>query len=333
MHNPLINGIVWDSRQVKPGNLFVALSGGNTDGHKYIGDAIRSGAAAIVGSQPQIEMSVPYIQLATDRRALAYLSAAFYDFPGRDLVLVGVTGTDGKTTTTSLIYNIMRTAGIQAGMISTVNALVGEQVLDTGFHVTTPEAPEVQRYLDMMRSAGITHVVLEVTSHGLAQERVAACDFDIGVVTNITHEHLDFHGNYENYRAAKARLFQYLAHKTPKKMSVSPLAVLNYDDQSYEYLKNQVQVPILSYGLASSADLTARDIELSSQGMRFMAEGQLAGGTFKKVKVDSRLVGLFNVSNCLAAIGATVVWIGNRASPRRERDLCSARNPRADGAH
>ena len=305
-HDPLITGIVWDSRQVKPGNLFVALSGGNTDGHLYIGDAIRSGAVAIAGSQPQIETSVPYIQLAADRRALAYLSAAFYDFPGRDLVLVGVTGTDGKTTTTSLIYNIMRTAGIQAGMISTVNAVIGEQVLDTGFHVTTPEAPDVQRYLDMMRSAGITHVVLEVTSHGLAQERVAACDFDIGVVTNITHEHLDFHGNYENYRAAKARLFQYLAHKTPKKASISSLAVLNYDDQSYEDLKNQVQVPVLSYGLASPADLTARDIELSPKGMSFIADGKLPGGSSLKVRVDSRLVGQFNVSNCLAAIGATV---------------------------
>ncbi len=248
-------------------------------------------------------------------------------------MLVGVTGTDGKTTTTSLIYNIMRTAGIQAGMISTVNAVVGEQVLDTGFHVTTPEAPDVQRYLDMMRSAGITHVVLEVTSHGLAQERVAACDFDIGVVTNITHEHLDFHGNYENYRAAKARLFQYLAHKTPKKAPISSLAVLNYDDQSYEYLKNQVQVPVMSYGLASPADLTSREHRFIPQRDELHRRREIARRRFAQGKGGFQAgwsVQCVELPGCDRGNG---IWIGNRAISCRERDLRSARNPRADGAH
>ena len=141
------------------------------------------------------------------RRALTWIAASFYDWPGRKLTIIGVTGTDGKTTTTNLIYQILLAAGLKAGMISTVNAVVGDEVLDTGFHVTTPDAQDVQRYLASMVDAGLTHVVLETTSHGWAQYRVDACEFDIGVVTNITHEHLDQHGSFEAYRAAKARLF------------------------------------------------------------------------------------------------------------------------------
>jgi UDP-N-acetylmuramoyl-L-alanyl-D-glutamate--2,6-diaminopimelate ligase len=198
----VITGICLDSRQISPGCIFVALEGGNTDGHRYIPEAIRSGAAAVVGTRPLQDLPVPYLQVEDSRRALADLSAAFYGFPARSLTVVGVTGTDGKTTTANLIYHILQAAGLRAGMISTVNALIGDQVLDTGFHVTTPEAPDVQRYLAQMVAAGLTHVVLEATSHGLEQQRVANCEFDLALVTNISHEHLDFHGTYAAYRAA-----------------------------------------------------------------------------------------------------------------------------------
>ena len=154
-------------------------------------------------------VSVPYIQVENSRQALSWLAAAFYGNPGRKLTVIGVTGTDGKTTTCNLLYQILLAAGLKTGLISTVNAVIGDEVLDTGFHVTTPDAPDVQRFLARMVAAGLTHAVLETTSHGWAQYRVDACEFDVGVVTNITHEHLDQHGPYENYRAAKSASFAF----------------------------------------------------------------------------------------------------------------------------
>jgi len=152
----------------------VALEGSRVDGHRFIPEAIKRGAAAVAGWRRLAALPVPYLRVAEGREALAQLAAAFYGYPARRLTVIGVTGTDGKTTTTNLIYEILRAAGLKTGLISTVNAVIGEQVLDTGFHVTTPEAPDVQRYLHQMVSAGLTHVVLEATSHGLAQERVGA---------------------------------------------------------------------------------------------------------------------------------------------------------------
>jgi UDP-N-acetylmuramoyl-L-alanyl-D-glutamate--2,6-diaminopimelate ligase len=293
-----------DSRQVKPGYLFVALVGGQTDGHKYIPQAIAQGAAAVVGTRRMADLPIPYVKVKEDRKALAYLSAALHFYPGRRLTMIGVTGTDGKTTTTNLLFEVLKTAGINAGMISTVNARIGDKVLDTGFHVTTPEAPDVQRYLAQMVAAGITHVVLEATSHGLAQERVAACDFDIGVVTNITHEHLDYHGSYQSYREAKKRLFDYL---------IAPegdpgTAVLNRDDSSYAYLSTAID-PLIrqtTYGLHPDAEVRASDVIQSPQGLTIPLT--IAGR--KPVVIQSPLVGMFNVSNILAAISTTVVGLG-----------------------
>ena len=167
-----INGLTNDSRAIQPGFLFVAQVGGTSDGHQYIPQAIKNGAAAVVGTRELKDVMVPYIRVKDSREALAYLSAAFYGFPARRLTVIGVTGTDGKTTTANLIYQILLAAGIRVGIISTINALVGGEILDTGLHVTTPEAPYIQRYLARMLSAGLTHVVLESTSHGLAQHRV-----------------------------------------------------------------------------------------------------------------------------------------------------------------
>jgi UDP-N-acetylmuramoyl-L-alanyl-D-glutamate--2,6-diaminopimelate ligase len=212
-----INDISIDSRSVKPGNLFVAMRGRDADGHNYIQKAIDNGASAIVGDKALGGFNVPYIRLENARHSLTWLAAALHGFPARKLTVIGVTGTDGKTTTSNLLYKILIAAGIKAGMISTVNAVIGDEVLDTGFHVTTPDAHDVQRYLAKMVNAGLTHVVLETTSHGWSQHRVDACEFDIAVVTNITHEHMDEHGGYENYRAAKARLFRSLAWTRPSR--------------------------------------------------------------------------------------------------------------------
>lgn len=297
-----ITGISIDSRLVKPGNLFVALVGGHADSHQYIPLAIQNGAAAVMGCEKMNKsIGVPYIRVEDTRPALAWVSAAFYRFPARSLRMVGVTGTDGKTTTSSLIFQILLAAGLRAGIISTVNAVIGDEVFDTGFHVTTPESPEVQQYLARMRAAGLTDVVLEATSHGLAQDRVTACEFDIGVVTNITHEHLDYHGTYENYRAAKARLLVGLGTTATKASAVEPLAVLNRDDISYEYLHELTPVRQVSYSLSPGADVWAEDLETSPAGTRFTVHS--ARWSFP---VESSLVGKYNVSNCLAAIAATV---------------------------
>ena len=204
--NVQISGIAIDSRRVEPGDLFVALRGGSTDGHTFIADAISRGAAAVIGESDDAPAPAPYVRLRSTRAALSHIAAAYHGWPARNLCVIGVTGTDGKTTTANLIHHVLQTAGIRAGLISTVNAVIGDKELDTGFHVTTPDAHDVQRYMRKMIEAGLTHAVLETTSHGWAQHRVDACEFDIGVVTNITHEHLDEHGSYENYRAAKGRL-------------------------------------------------------------------------------------------------------------------------------
>lgn len=296
-----VTGISLDSRQVQAGHLFIALVGNNCNGHTFIPDAIQSGAVAIVGTQPLRNLPVPYFQVTNGRLALAQLSAAFYDYPARQLVVIGVTGTDGKTTTSNLIFNILQAAGSRAGMISTVNALIDNRSLDTGFHVTTPEAPEVQRYLNEMLAKGLTHVVLEATSHGLDQERVAACEFDIGVITNITHEHLDYHGSYSAYRDAKAKLFSGLAETIPKDHHLEPTAILNYDDDSYEFLANVSKVRQVSYGLSLKADVQAQDISNGPQGVHFTAVGK-----DYQIPIKSHLIGSYNAANCLAAIAATI---------------------------
>ena len=300
-----IEGIAIDSRAVKAGYLFVAMKGGSFDGHDFIEKAIENGAVAVVGEKNISGLKVPYVQIENTRQALTWIAASFYDFPARKLTVIGVTGTDGKTTTCNLIYKILLAAGVRAGLISTVNAVIGDEVLDTGFHVTTPDAHDVQRYLARMVEAGLTHVVLETTSHGWAQFRVDACEFDIGVITNITHEHLDQHGSYENYRAAKGRLFTSLEKTVSKPQGNPRLAVLNRDDRSFEYLDSITKVRKINYGMEKSADVHAEEIRYSPLGIQFMAVGNDL-----HVAIKSKLVGAYNVSNCLAALTATVVGLG-----------------------
>jgi UDP-N-acetylmuramoyl-L-alanyl-D-glutamate--2,6-diaminopimelate ligase len=317
VHSP-ITGVTMDSRRVLPGHIFVALAGSNTDGHRFIPDAIQRGAILIVGEQPIPDLPVPYLMVGDSRLALAHFSAAYFGLPARQLTVIGVTGTDGKTTTTNLIYQILLAAGIRAGMISTVNAVVGERELDTGFHVTTPEAPDIQNYLAQMVASGITHVVLEATSHGLAQHRVAGCEFDIGVVTNITHEHLDYHTTLEAYREAKARLFTSLAQTQVKALGNYRLAVLNKDDPSYDYLQSiisdhQPALNRIDYGIAPNATLRGEKVKVSPQGIEFTAVH--AG---ESIPVKCSLVGEYNVSNCLAAIATTVIGLKLNAEAARQ---------------
>jgi UDP-N-acetylmuramoyl-L-alanyl-D-glutamate--2,6-diaminopimelate ligase len=302
------SGVAADHRQVRAGMVFVALQGLSVDGHQFIPQAIQQGAVAVVGTQELVGLACPYARVRDGREALAALAAAFYHHPGHAMTVLGVTGTDGKTTTTNLIYSILKAAGKRAGIISTVNAVLGDEVIDTGFHVTTPDAPEVQHYLAHMRDAGLTHVVLESTSHGLAQQRVAGCEFDVAVVTNVTHEHLDFHKDYASYLQAKGRLFTMLTETPPKPQGNPRLGVLNRDDASYEYFSRVTTTRQVAYGIGGAADIRAVDVVYGVDATSFTVEGP----GFRQ-EVESHLVGGYNVSNCLAAFAATV--LGLQISP------------------
>jgi len=314
----VISGIALDSRQVEPGQIFVALKGSNTDGHLYILAALEKGAAAVMGTQLMERLPVPYIQVHDSRLALAYLSAAYHGFPARRLTVIGVTGTDGKTTTAHLIHHILQSAGWASGLITTVHAQIGDIILDTGFHVTTPEAPQVQALLARMVDSGLTHVILEATSHGLAQHRVSACEFDLGVVTNVTHEHLDFHCSYQAYLAAKARLFKSLAETGPKDHGNVRCAVLNYDDSSFRKLKTIIsplasRIRLATYGISQAALFHATSVQASPRGIDFIA----VGPGFR-TPVHCQLVGIHNVMNCLAAITVTVGGLGIEMATARQ---------------
>ncbi len=303
-----ITALVWDSRQACPGSLFVAYRGVAVDGHSFIEQAVRNGACCIVGERHIQEVELPqqlcpdneivYVQVPDGREALAWLSAAWHGFPTRRMTMVGVTGTDGKTTTVHLIHYILRASARQVGMVSTVGAVLRDRVVDTGLHTTTPDAFDVQRLLADMASEGIEVCVLEATSHGLAQHRVTACDFDVAVVTNITHEHLDLHGSLEAYQAAKARLFAGLS-TAARKPGVPKVAVLNRDDSSYEYLQSHSADMMVTYGRHPHAEVRASQVQCTPEGIRMIIESPW--GTFP---LQSTLIGEFNMFNILAAATA-----------------------------
>lgn len=304
--NPSITGVHHDSRQIQPGDVFVALSGANFDGRAFIPQAIERGAVAIVleGEAPggPRRLPVPVVVVPDTRAALAHLAAGFYGHPARQLKVIGVTGTDGKTTTCHLIHALLTAAGRRAGLVSTVGARSGddEAEVDTGFHVTTPEAQDLQRYLREMVDRGAAYAVVEATSHGLDQRRLDAVDFDVAVVTNVTHESLEYHGTFEAYRTAKTRLFGML-NETARKPGVPKTAVLNADDPSYPIFARFPADRHLTYGLAAAADVTATDVQASPHGLAFTAH--TPAGSFS---VRSPLLGRYNVHNMLAAIAVGV---------------------------
>lgn len=304
MHESEVNGVTPDSRQVSNGDIFVAISGEYSDGHNYIGDAIDRGATLIIGTKPIDSHlnSLPYVKVNNSQAALATAAAAYYDFPAKKLVMIGVTGTDGKTTTCNLLFNILKVAGQKTGMITTVNAMIGDKILDTGLHVTTPPPTEVQYYLAQMVDSGITHVILEATSHGLEQHRVDECYFDVAVITNVTHEHLDYHKTFEEYLHSKARLFKFLVRNDNDLSKPAGVGVINRDDVSYEHLSSLSDLSHISYGKTKLADFSASDINYTSQGTEFDVNIGI-----ERFGIKSNFIGDYNVSNCLAAITAATV--------------------------
>lgn len=224
-----VKAICSDSKQVRKGSLFVAIKGRQVDAHKLISQAIKAGAVAVVGQEEPKNSwfkNVVYIKVPDSRIALGYLASCWYGDPSKKLKVIGITGTDGKTTTANLIWKMLNTAGKKAGLISTIGARIGDRVYDTGLHVTNPEALELNKHLALMVEKGCKYAVVEVTSHGIDQGRVAGIKFDTAVLTNISREHLDYHKDIKNYKETKSKLFSDVKY-----------AVLNKDDRSFNFFK------------------------------------------------------------------------------------------------
>ncbi len=294
--DPDITGINFDSRAVRPGDLFVAVSGSDRDGHEFAAAAVGGGAVALLVERrlPELE-AVAQVVVPDSRRAMAAVARRFHDFPDRQLGLIGVTGTDGKTTTAALIARILDIAGLAPGLISTVDHRVGGTESANPEHQTTLSSLESQRLLAAMRDAGNQWAVLETSSHGLAHGRVAGFAFDVAAFTRITSEHLDYHGTVEAYVAAKAGLLDLVAASSGERPK---WVVLPAADDNFAYLRERAGLlPVLTYGREAGADVRAFDTTASMDGISFRAETPWGADGF-----ESPLVGEFNLENCLAAI-------------------------------
>lgn len=345
-----VSGLSYDSRECKPGYLFFALPGIHTDGKQYIRRAVQHGAIGVVyegsldqgagepspwtGAKTRSE-NIAFLRVADCRWAMSAISGKFYDDPSDSLCVIGVTGTEGKSTTVSLIYQLLQFAGYRAGFFSTVTSDTGDGERPNSQHQTTPESTAVQEMLAKMRDCGLSFAVVEASSHGLSPRtaRLAHVHFDIGLVTNVTHEHLEFHGTWEQYRSDKANLFRRLGEAGPKRLACTnaciPLGIICADDPSAAYFAGESAAPCLTYSSKGNlADLCARDIEGDPEGSNFTIEGPSgtvqaqgtaphaeargAEGNVSRHALPARLnlPGTFNVQNVLGAILAASAATG-----------------------
>ena len=314
-----VESIAYDSRRVQRNGLFVALRGEKSDGHDFIGQAIEKGAAVIVAERAERNSRATCVVVENTRTAVADLAARFYNFPGRKLKLAGVTGTNGKTTTTFLIKHICDKAGLRSGLLGTVRYEIGERVLPAAR--TTPESLDLQELLAQIRDAGCKAAALEVSSHALAQERTRNLEFDVAVFTNLTQDHLDFHGTMENYFGAKAKFFEQLPQQEKKK---KPVAVINIDDRYGRKLIEKIdnKVSVVTFGTGIKADFRASKYRMEFGGTSYQLD---AGGKSYLVRVP--LIGRFNVANSVAALAAAnALGIG-----LREAVLSLGKSPQVPG--
>lgn len=290
-----ITGITIDSRDVQPGDLFAALRGSDFDGHQFIPMAIKAGAAAILAEELPPGIDHPAIIVGDSRRDLAPVSGAFYGNPSAELTVIGITGTDGKTTTSSMVQHVLQQSGLQTGMIGTIGIRIGDGTsIDIG-HQTTPESHLVQGFFRQMVEAGTTVAVVEATSHGLAMHRLDGTQFDIAGVTNITQEHLEYHKTIDAYRAAKGILIERVA-------AAGGTVVLNaQDDGAMSLLPLATGATVRTYGAGQDADLHAARIELSNVGCEFDLTVD-----HQSLPVALPMLGEFNVANALCAAGVCV---------------------------
>lgn len=301
----LVRGPVQDSRRVGPGDVFVAISGQHADGHEHLAEAVAAGATAALVERLVPGASVPQLRVDSTRRALAEAACWWYGDPSQELGVIGVTGTDGKTTTSFLAEAALAAAGIPTGLIGTVTWQVGGVREATPAHVTTPEAPQLQALLRAMVEAGDAAAVVETTSHGLALDRVAGTAYAAAMFTNLTHEHLELHGTFEAYRNAKLRLFEALAG--PGASALRPdgrpwprLAVVNLDDPSapsFAAAGAAAGARVLTFGTVPAADVRALTVNEDAHRLRIAYDAPSGSG-----RLDLRLAGRFNVLNALAVV-------------------------------
>ncbi len=291
-----ITGLSYHSGSVNPGDLFACLVGLNVDGHDYAAEAVERGAAALLVEHPLDTVpGIPQLRVSNSRIALAHASEHFFGNPTRELTLIGVTGTSGKTTTSSLIRHVLETAGIPTGYIGTLGTVIGGNELPGT--LTTPEAPDLSRSFAAMCEAGDEAAVMEVSSHSLVFGRVAACEFDIALFTNLAPEHLDFHKDIEDYARAKSILFSYLGARG--EVAPPPRGVVNTDDPASRIMREACPVDVLEFGL-EGGDMVARDVSLSLGGSRF----NLYYPDGSRAAVSLNLPARYNVYNATAAAAA-----------------------------
>lgn len=295
-----ISGIAYDSREVKPGFLFVAMDGQHTDGHRFVLDAIHRGAVAVLHARQLAEPpnGATCIRVQNPRTALSPIAARFYGHPSRSIRVIGVTGTDGKSSTVWFITQLLGFLGKKAGFLSTVSFQTSDKIVKNPFRQSTPEATEIHGMLREMVDIGKEYAVVEATSHGLSarMNRLGDVQFDAAVLTNVTHEHLEFHGSFDQYRADKANLFRAVSPDAEKAVSCPRFCVVNADDPSAAYFRASTRAPVWSYGLRASADLTARDLRADINGTTFRIAH---GGEEAEARIG--IPGIFWVENSLAA--------------------------------
>lgn len=298
VENRQIRGIAYDSRQVERDFLFMAIKGFQTDGHLFVPDAVERGACAVILQEAvPVPEGISWALVADTRKTLAQMSARFYDYPARKMKIVGVTGTNGKTTTANLINAIYREHGLKTGLIGTIYNCIGERLLPVDH--TTPESTDLQQLLAEMAAEQVQAVVMEVSSHALVLHRVEECAFDTAVFTNLTQDHLDFHGDMQRYREAKSLLFSGLERDDRK--PGRKWAVVNVDDPAAEQIMAACHVPVMRYGLERDADIKGRDVQVTARGVAFQVVTAVG-----KIELQLRLAGRFNVYNALAAVAVGV---------------------------
>ncbi len=294
--NPDILHIHNDNRKVTDGSLFICINGFTVDGHDFAENAVKSGAVAVIAERP-LQVDVPVVIVKDTKRAMAVIADAFYGQPSQKMKVVGITGTNGKTTTSHIIDHILKEAGKKTGLIGTMYTKIGEDVLET--KNTTPESLTLQNIFHQMIENLVDSAVMEVSSHALVEGRVHGTDFDVAVFTNLSQDHLDFHGSMEEYKRAKGLLFAQLGNKFT--LNQPKYAVLNADDEASEQYAHSTSAHILTYGIQNDADIKASSIYMSAKGTTF-----LLVTPFGTSNVTIKLVGKFNVYNVLAAIGAAM---------------------------
>ena len=293
----LIKGIAYDSRQVGPGFLFVAIEGFNTDGHEYINEAIKRGAAAVVIQRDiDIPEGTAWVRVHNTRHALALISARFYYNPSTKMKMIGITGTNGKTTTTNLVAAVLSASGKKIGLIGTIHNRIGDRIIPVKH--TTPESLDLQRLLSEMLAEGVNVCVMEVSSHALALNRVDGCEFDVAVFTNLTQDHLDFHASMEDYLETKLKLFSAPASGGSK--SGEKYTVINADDSKAPDIAKAAGGNVYTYGINSPADVWAEDIMVKAGGVDFTVRGK-----WGSCSLQLKITGMFNVYNALAAFTTT----------------------------